>query len=59
MVVDAVCLSEEQQKLLNELLTACRLTVKAKQIKMPGTEEPAIGFCIDKIAGVLKKIDAA
>ncbi len=57
MAIDPYCLSEEQQQHLNELLTACRFIVEVKRLKMPGSNEAAISYGIDQIAGVLKKID--
>jgi len=56
MAVDVLCLTEEQQQNLNELLTACRFLVEAKRI---GMAESAINYAVDQVAAVIRKIDAA
>ncbi len=51
--IDAVCLSDEQLKNLNELLRVCELLVKGKRIGMDPSWFPGI---IDKLAAALDKI---
>jgi hypothetical protein len=51
--IDAVCLSDEQQKNLNELLRVCELLVKGKRICMDPSWFPGI---VDKLADALDKI---
>lgn len=53
-VVDVLCLSAEQQKNLNDLLTKARFLV---EIKNNGLADSAIHIVIDEIAAVLRKID--
>jgi len=59
MAIDVLCLTEEQQQNLNELLAACRFIVDVKRLKMPGSSETAISYAVDKIATALNKIDKA
>jgi len=54
MAIDVLCLTEEQQQNLNELLKACRLLVEGKKLKMA---DSAIDFLIGQVAGVIRKID--
>jgi len=54
MVIDVLCLTEEQQRNLDELLKACRFLIEAKRIEMA---KSAIDYGIDQIAAVLRKID--
>jgi len=54
MAIDVLCLTEEQQQNLNELLTACRFLVEAKRLRMA---DSAIVYGIDQIAAVIRKID--
>jgi hypothetical protein len=56
MAIDVLCLTEEQQQNLDELLKACRFLVDVKRLKMA---DSAITYGIDKIAAVIRKIDAA
>jgi len=54
MAIDVLCLTEEQQRNLDELLKACRFLI---ELKRRGMAESAISYAIDQIAGVIKKID--
>ena len=54
MAIDVLCLTEEQQQNLNELLTACRFLVEVKRMKMA---DSAIAYGIDQVAAVIRKID--
>jgi len=54
MAVDVLCLTEEQQQNLNELLIACRFLVEAKRI---GMAESPINYAVDQVAAVIRKID--
>jgi len=54
MAVDVLCLTEEQQQNLNELLTACRFLVDAKKLNMA---DSAVTYGISKVAAVINKID--
>jgi hypothetical protein len=54
MAIDVLCLTEEQQQNLNELLKACRFLVEVKRMKMA---DSAIAYGIDQIAAVIRKID--
>jgi len=54
MAIDVLCLTEEQQRNLDELLKACRLLLKVKRLRMANS---AIDYSIDQIAAVIRKID--
>ncbi len=54
MAVDVLCLTEEQQQNLNDLLKACRLLLEVKRLRMANS---AIDYSIDQIAAVIRKID--
>ncbi len=56
MAIDILCLTQEQQQNLNDLLKACRFLINAKRLQMA---DSAIVYSIDQIAAVLRKIDAA
>ena len=54
MVVDALCITEEQRQHLDELLKACRFLVEVKRL---GMAESAINYAVDQVAAVIRKID--
>jgi len=54
MAIDVLCLTEEQQRNLDELLKACRLLLEVKRLRMA---DSAIDYSIDQIAAVIRKID--
>jgi Spy/CpxP family protein refolding chaperone len=58
MAIDVLCLTEEQQQQLNDLLKACRFLVKLKEHKMTESAT-AVAYAIDQVEAVLRKIDKA
>jgi hypothetical protein len=56
MAIDPLCLAEDQQQNLNDLVKACRFLIEVKRLEMA---ESAISFAIDQIAAAVRKIDRA
>ena len=54
MAIDVLCLTEEQQQNLNELMKACRFLLEIKRLRMA---DSAVTYSIDQIAAVIRKID--
>ncbi len=54
MAIDPLCLAEDQQQNLNDLVKACRFLIEVKRLKMA---DSAIDYSIDQIAAVIHKID--